>query len=56
MNNYEDIKSMSIDQLASFLANVSEKELCAYCANKNCMYHNCGEGVIKWLESESEEG
>ena len=54
MNNYEEIKSMNIPEMASFLANVIGKEICDFCANNNCIYDSCAEGLIKWLERESE--
>lgn len=55
MNNFESIKSMNIYEMASFIENVSYKKLCDFCANKGCMHNSCADGIIKWLESESEQ-
>jgi len=40
--------------MASFIENVTYKELCDFCANKGCMYDSCADGIIKWLKSEEE--
>ena len=58
MTNYERIKAMSVDELASFLCNIfiAEAEVevedpCTICPARNhCRYgHN---GMKDWLESE----
>lgn len=53
MNNYEKIKQMNIDEMASFLANHIG---CEYCPmQKNCIAKNgCDELFKQYLESEVE--
>lgn len=50
MNNYERIKTMSIDEMAKVLS----KPVCFHCIdNKNeCCNENCKKGVKQWLEIE----
>lgn len=50
MTNFEKIKAMTIDEVASYIADFGDCDYCAYdsytCAN-DCQY-----GVKKFLESE----
>ena len=49
MNNYEKIKSMSIDEMAELMSDDCEY----YCNAKNCS-GACINGIKQWLESEGE--
>jgi hypothetical protein len=58
MTNYERIKAMSVDELASFFCNiiteVEAEDPCAICpARKHCRYGHTG--MKDWLESEVAE-
>lgn len=58
MKNYERIKGMTIDELASFFCNIiTEAEVedpCTICpARKHCRYGHTG--MKDWLESEVSE-
>lgn len=52
MNNYEKIKTMSIDEMAKFLPKICADIPCedALCDDNVCKKH-----LILWLEQESEE-
>ena len=62
MTNFERIRSMSVEELASYifdLGNYSEYCYghCAYQDNEECPHDEkggCLEGVRKWLESEDD--
>lgn len=58
MTNYEEIKSMNLDEMLLLLTSGTETpcHLCKYsgAAIENCRY-KCAEGVVAWLESEVEE-
>ena len=53
MNNFEKIKSMTIEEMASRLSGVHD--CCDYCAydNYSCV-RDCAFGIKKFLESEVE--
>ena len=58
MTNYDRIKAMSVDELASFFCNiiavVEVEDPCAICpARKHCRYGHTG--MKDWLESEVAE-
>lgn len=55
MNNFEDIKRMTVVEMASFIQNIAEKEICDFCIDNNCNYDNCAEGIIKWLRQDTQE-
>ena len=66
MTNYEKIKSMSIEEMATAIYNGISSDPCDYCAfyagniNGSCNAHYCNtmsntEIIAKWLESEAEE-
>lgn len=55
MKNIDDIKSMDVYEMASFLENVMNKEICNFCSNNNCMYDSCAEGLVKWLLQENDK-
>ena len=56
MTNFERIKAMSVEEMASFL---TEPTVCHFCARKEqCAklpYFYCKNCLTKWLESEVEE-
>ena len=55
MTNYERIKAMSIDELSTFIHEISNCEMndCCMCPLRGSV---CTEsGVTEWLESEVEE-
>lgn len=61
MNNYERIKSMSIEEMAEFLSQQSSacQGICEYCNEITQSYCNWGDdanvfGIKRWLESEGE--
>lgn len=55
MNNYEKIKSMSVDEMAEFF---HSKGGCLYCVDENNSDCNaqrgCIDGIKQWLLAESE--
>ena len=53
MNNFEKIKSMTIDEMALLLCD--DCHCCAYYDDGDCLkLSHCLEGVKQWLESEEE--
>lgn len=68
MNNYEKIKNMSIDEMATFvlknnLINYTKAPFCKDCFIKNkdtctdckwCLYSHCALKIEQWLQEESE--
>lgn len=56
MNNYERIKSMSLEEMAEFYENIAPCDMCTCdMDNNSCMAVGCKEGIMRWLQSESEE-
>lgn len=56
MNNYEKIKSMTIDKMAEFLQDRSPCDICVCDFDDyKCMAIGCKDGIKQWLESEVEE-
>ena len=55
MNNYEHIKTMSIEEMVELLMNRSACDTC-YCdmEDNKCMAVGCKDGIKQWLESEEE--
>ena len=56
MNNFEQIKSMNVDEMAEFLSNVVYCEMCPisdFC-NGDTIYQECPEKFKQWLLSEVE--
>ena len=53
MNNFEKIKSMNIDEMASYIANlcIHSCETCP-CTNNNSCDMDCVVSIKQWLESE----
>lgn len=58
MNNYERIKSMSIDEMAEFLAFQGCENSCVYNAEYDRIYENldcegnCKTGIRLWLQED----
>lgn len=51
MTNFEKFKSITIDELASFLESTSE--CCDFCSyDRYVCIHDCEYGIKKYLESE----
>lgn len=50
MNNYEKIKQMSIEELATVFQHIN---ICDVCKNEDCS-QSCNDGIVKWLQAESE--
>lgn len=63
MNNYDRIKQMNIDEMAEWLSNTFDCNLCVenerLSDNPLLQYEKCDDNCIKhckeWLESESQE-
>ena len=58
MNNYDRIKSMSVEEMAEFIERMTEHlEICTRCpAYKMCDAHiKCGENIKQWLLQEVSE-
>ena len=54
MTNFENIKQMSKEELASFLCDHIGAVSCDYCpASEFCSFRN--NGMVKWLESEVQD-
>lgn len=55
MTNHENIKDMTVNELASFLCNL----MCAECCENRCpakeLCHSGHTGMKKWLESEVDD-
>ena len=55
MNNYEKIKTMTLDEMAEFLTDRSACDTCDCDMEENkCMAVGCLDGVKQWLQAESE--
>jgi len=55
MNNFEKIKSMTIEEMADFLDDGCSTYCDTYCDyGKTGCYGDCHQGIKKWLESEVE--
>ena len=58
MNNYEKIKSMSVDEMAEYLSNLEYYEIGKNCpdntSNDDCLAPFCAYGIKQWLLAESE--
>ena len=57
MNNFEKIKSMSIDEMSEFLESLlitQPDDPCSFCLAKNICNLNCTNMYKQWLESEEE--
>ena len=58
MNNYEKIKSMSVDEMAEFLSKLEYYEIGKNCpdntSNDDCLAPFCTYGIKQWLLAESE--
>ena len=53
MNNFEKIKSMTLDEMAYLLSNTNH--YCNYCIYKaTYCKHGCEYGIKQWLQAESE--
>lgn len=54
MNNYERIKSMTIDEMSEYLYN--SKAPCYFCTHRakdyDCFNGDCKQGVKQWLSLE----
>ena len=58
MNNYEKIKSMSVDEIADFLSELENYEIGRSCPDNtgedDCLAPFCAYGIKQWLLAESE--
>ena len=58
MNNYEKIKSMSIDEMAEFLSQLEDYDIGGSCPDNtgegDCLAPFCKYGIKQWLLAESE--
>lgn len=50
MNNFEKIKNMTIDEMATLLQHIV---ICEICRNEDCS-QSCNDGIKQWLQAESE--
>lgn len=62
MNNYEKIKSMTIEQMAQFIETIEDYcKICAFsearckAGLKNWGHSKCYQGHLNWLEEEADE-
>ena len=57
MNNYEKIKSMSVDEMAKWLYDFNDDSLCHYCygCNEENEELGCEEYFEQWLLAEIED-
>lgn len=59
MNNYEKIKSMSIEEMAEYFAYGRKPKACGFCIagnGGNCLIQvSCHSAIQQWLQAESEE-
>lgn len=53
--NRERINAMSNEELAEFLGDSSLCRICLYSHNENCLHETCKQGILQWLNQESEE-
>ena len=57
MNNYEKIKSLTLEEMAKFIKHCDCENTCSlevpcWYGDKDC---NCLDGIKQWLQAESEE-
>ena len=63
MNNYEKIKSMSVDEMAEWISKTDCSNTCVYHTEYDRIYENlegctgmiCTDGIKQWLLAEVEE-
>ena len=56
MNNFEKIKSLTLDEMAEFITDISACDACTCDMEENkCMAVGCRDGVKQWLQQEASE-
>ena len=58
MKNREKINQMSNEEMAELLSNSNSGEVCQYCSYilyDECDVLSCYEGILNWLNKESED-
>ena len=52
MTLYEKLKTMTIEEMASYLDSITDCTFCVYFSENNCHGLKCNDGIIKFLNQE----